>query len=77
MIINGKSIRDSFVSFKTLFNKEYQETQVQYLRVAMEVPSGTRDENYVWLGDVPSMREWIGDREIKNLSAYTSFQRPF
>ena len=36
----------------------------------MEVPSETRDETYACLGAVPSMREWIGEREAKNLSAY-------
>ena len=51
-------------------NKAFQEMEAQYPRVAMEVPSETRDESYAWLGAVPSMREWIGDREIKNLTAY-------
>lgn len=70
MIIDSGTIREAFQSFNTVFNKAFQETEVQYPRVAMEVPSGTRDENYAWLGAVPSMREWIGDRQIKNLSAY-------
>ena len=60
----------SFQSFNTIFNKAFQEMESQYPRVAMEVPSETKDETYAWLGAVPSMREWIGDREVKNLSAY-------
>jgi len=70
MIINQGTLRDAFSSFNTLFNKAFNELENNYPRVAMEVPSETRDETYAWLGDVPSMREWIGDREIKNLSAY-------
>lgn len=70
MIINSGTIREAFQSFNTVFNKAFHEMEAQYPRVAMEVPSETRDENYAWLGAVPSMREWIGDREIKNLAAY-------
>ena len=70
MIINNNTIREAFQSFNTVFNKAFQEMEAQYPRVAMEVPSETRDESYAWLGAVPSMRKWIGDREAKNLSAY-------
>ncbi|CAH8249002.1 Mu-like prophage major head subunit gpT family protein [Paenibacillus melissococcoides] len=27
------------------------------------------EENYKWLGKMPRMREWVGDREIQNLQA--------
>lgn len=70
MIINNGTVHEAFQSFNTVFNKAFQEMEAQYPRVAMEVPSETRDENYAWLGAVPSMREWVGDREIQNLSAY-------
>lgn len=70
MIINSGTIREAFQSFNTVFNKAFQEMEAQYPRVAMEVPSETRDESYAWLGAVPSMRKWIGDRVVKNLSAY-------
>jgi len=70
MIINQSTIRDAFSSFNTVFNKAFAETEVQYPKVAMEVPSETRDETYAWLGAVPSMREWIGDRQIRSLAVY-------
>ena len=70
MIINSGTIREAFQSFNTVFNKAFQEMEAQYPRVAMEVPSETRDESYAWLGAVPSMREWVGNREIKSLTAY-------
>lgn len=70
MIINQSTIRDTFQSFNTVFNMAFQEVKPQFSRVAMEVPSETKDETYAWLGAVPSMREWIGEREVKNLSSY-------
>lgn len=65
MIINQSTIRDTFQSFNTVFNMAFQEVKPQFSRVAMEVPSETKDETYAWLGAVPSMREWIGEREVK------------
>jgi phage major head subunit gpT-like protein len=38
--------------------------------VAMTVPSTSAQINYKWLGSLPGMREWIGDRVIQNLSAH-------
>lgn len=45
----------------------------------MEVPSVSREENYKWLGQIPRMREWVGEREIQNLSAsdYTIKNKDF
>jgi phage major head subunit gpT-like protein len=71
MIINQQSLRDLFTNFNAIFNKTIEETESNYLKVAMEVPSASSDENYAWFGQIPSMREWIGDREIQNLSAHT------
>ncbi len=34
------------------------------------MPSASRDETYAWLGNLPTMREWIGPRVVDNLSAY-------
>lgn len=71
MIINQQNLKDLFINFNAIFNKTLEETEQNYLKVAMEVPSASSDENYVWFGQIPSMREWIGDRQIQNLSAHT------
>jgi phage major head subunit gpT-like protein len=36
--------------------------------MAMVVPSSVREETYAWLGAFPKMREWVGERQIKNLT---------
>ena len=43
------------------------------------MPSTTDSETYAWLGDIPGMREWVGDREIQNLSGsdYTIKNKDF
>lgn len=70
MIINQANIRNMSVGYNVIFNKALSTTPVTYQQIATTVPSTTRDQSYNWLGQMPQMREWIGDREIQNLSAY-------
>ena len=70
MIVNQAALQSIYRSFKTIFNQALENTKPIYERVATVVPSTTREEEYKWLGKVPRMREWIGDRVIQNLAAY-------
>ena len=73
MVINQQNLSGIYSSFNTLFNKGFENMHPQYERVCMTVPSASRDETYAWLGQMPELREWIGEREIQNLcaNAYT------
>ena len=79
MVINQQSLRGIYVGFSTLFNKAFESQKPSYERVATVVPSTTDAETYAWLGDLPGMREWIGDREIQNISGsdYTIKNKDF
>lgn len=37
-------------------------------RIATTVPSTTKEQRYGWLGKLPRVREWIGDRVVQNIS---------
>jgi phage major head subunit gpT-like protein len=43
-----------------------------YTQLATTILSNTRTNTYGWLGDFPALREWVGDRVIKDMaeSAY-------
>lgn len=41
-----------------------------YPTLAMTVDSSQESEDYDWLGEVPGVREWLGDRKFKQLSSY-------
>lgn len=79
MIINPQSLRGIFVAFNTLFTKAFEGQKPTFEKVATVVPSTTDSETYAWLGDIPGMREWVGDREIQNLSGsdYTIKNKDF
>jgi phage major head subunit gpT-like protein len=68
MIINQASLTALYKSFQTIFNEAFAGADTFWSRVAMRVPSMTKEEVYAWLGAFPKMREWIGDRVIQNLA---------
>ena len=69
MIVNPQNLRGIYVGFNTLFNKALTTVEPLYKQIATVTPSTTDSETYAWLGDIPGMREWIGDREVQNLTA--------
>lgn len=70
MIINQANLSGIYKSFSTIFNQAFDAAPSMYETVSMIVPSGGRSVDYKWLGNFPTMREWIGDRVIKDLSAF-------
>jgi len=71
MIINQASLSAVYRGFRTIFNEAYTSQKPLYERVAMVVPSTLREETYAWLGAFPKMREWVGERQIQNLSLHS------
>lgn len=70
MIVNQATLQNIYRGFKTIFTMALGSIQPVYQQIATTVPSSTREEEYKWLGRVPRMREWLGDRVIQNLAAY-------
>lgn len=70
MVINQQNLNSLFVGYSMAFNEGFSETPVNYQKIAMTVPSETRETTYAWMGQIPNMREWIGSREIQNLIAH-------
>lgn len=70
MIVNQAALQAIYVGFKTIFNKAFTESKPLYEKIATVVPSSTKSESYKWLGKIPRMREWIGERLVQNLGAF-------
>lgn len=71
MIVNRTALQSMFVGFKLLFDKAFEAVQPLYLKIATVIPSKTATEEYKWLGKIPRMREWLGERIIQNLTAFS------
>ena len=70
MIINDANL----ASLRTNLRREFQtgldmgNGQVFHREIAMRVPSTTKSNTYGWLSKFPKMREWVGDRVLKDLA---------
>lgn len=79
MIINQANLRSLFIGFKTAFQNGLGQAPSQYQRIVTDVPSSTAEEEYGWLGKIPNVREWIGERVVNNIatSGYKIRNKPF
>lgn len=58
--------------FKAIFDESFEasEALAYYKKVATVIEAKSKTVNYGWLGDVPLMREWIGERVLNDLTLY-------
>ncbi len=70
MLINSTNMAGMYRGFKTVFQRGFDNAESQWQQVATRVPSTTLIEDYGWIGQIPGMREWVGDRQINNLSMH-------
>lgn len=68
MIINADNLAIANRVFKASFQRGFAACSPPMGEIATTVPSSTLIEDYGWLGAIPGMREWIGDRVINNLT---------
>lgn len=68
MIINASTMSTLYTAFKASFAQGLASgANVQWQNIAEPVPSSTAINTYSWLGEFPKMREWIGDRVLKEI----------
>jgi phage major head subunit gpT-like protein len=79
MIINSQNLIAAARGYRALFKEQLSKVESFHELLAMIDPSKTPSSTYAWLGDLPSMREWIGERVIHGLEAhgYTLEKRDF
>jgi phage major head subunit gpT-like protein len=69
-IINQETLTDTSIAFRSEFSKIFKNTPVDYPKIATVVNANTISVTYAWLGDMPNMTEWVGDRVVKDLKAH-------
>ena len=79
MEINNANLRTLFVAFNAAFRAGLGQAASQYGQIATTVPSTTAAEEYGWLGQLPGLREWLGDRVVHAIGnhGYTIKNKPF
>ena len=70
MLINSDNLKTLGTGFQAAFKRGLGQAAAQRSLVATPVPSSTKSEEYGWLGKMPNMREWLGDRVIQNIKTH-------
>lgn len=69
-VISASLLADLFTGYKTSFRGGFAGVAPLWAQVATRVPSSARTEKYSWLGQWPKIREWLGDRQVMELSGH-------
>lgn len=78
-VITAALLNDLFTAHKTNFRTGFAGVSPLWAQIATKILSTTGSETYDWLGEWPKIREWIGDRVLKELQAstYAVKNKPF
>lgn len=71
MLVNKQNLKTVFIGLKSTFQNAFNQTPTDWNQIAMVVPSSTREENYAWLSRFPKMREWLGEKVVKQLAGFS------
>lgn len=55
--------------FSTAFQAALAATPTDWEKIATRVPSSSTSNTYGWLNQFPNLREWVGDRVLKDMAA--------
>lgn len=70
MIINSGNLRTLFTGFKANFTAGLGMAPQDHESFITATSSTTAEEEYGWMGELPGMREWVGDRVLNNLKEF-------
>lgn len=72
MIVNVANLAMLFQAYHAAFKKGFASFGIStvWQKIATKVPSTTLENDYSWLGHFPGLREWVGDRQVKNMTMY-------
>lgn len=79
MLVNSATLQALRVGFKTEYQNAFDAVPQYKDRIAKTIKSSTAMNTYGWLKGLTGLREWIGSRQIDNLSeaSYTIANKSF
>ncbi|NRA85784.1 MAG: Mu-like prophage major head subunit gpT family protein [Rhizobiales bacterium] len=70
MDMSSENMRSLRTGFKATFQKGLKSYTSLVMPFAEKISSDDEEEIYSWLSEVPSLKEWLGARQVKALSEY-------
>lgn len=71
MEISRGNLKTLGIAFRASFENALKGAVSTYPLITTVVPATTGTTEYGWLGELPNIREWIGDRVINNLERFS------
>jgi phage major head subunit gpT-like protein len=72
MVMGAAAFLADQAAYQEIFDNAFMEAPSTMDRVAMVVPSKNAVERFAWTKVLPSMREWIGPRQLKSMAMDTT-----
>ncbi|WP_257325635.1 Mu-like prophage major head subunit gpT family protein [Pseudoalteromonas rhizosphaerae] len=67
----GTNLKEASTAFASRFDKGLSHNEEPfYIKVATVVPSKSSSTGYGFLGQIPAIQEWVGDRQLAKLNEY-------
>ncbi len=67
MLVNSTNLDALRVGFSGQFQAGLSQATSLHTRVATRLQTSQKEQKYGWLGKIPNVREWIGERIVQNL----------
>lgn len=71
MLINSATLNRVYQNLDKSYQDAYKAVQKLHPAFTMQVPSSTRSNLYAWLGMLPQVREWLGERQAASIGTRT------
>lgn len=68
--VTPELVKSLFVGFGKNFKDGLAKAPSQYTKIATIVNSTTASNTYAWLGQMPGLKEWVGDRAITAIQTH-------
>ena len=69
MLVNASSVNEIFRNLKTNFHRTFDAADNRWMKVADLIPSTGKYNDYSWISYFPRLREWLGERQVRQLEA--------
>lgn len=69
-VINNATLKAIDVGFQHKFKDGLASVKPEWQHIATEVPSNSHSEVYGWIGEMPNMREWVGERVLNDIMSH-------
>jgi phage major head subunit gpT-like protein len=71
-VVNAATLEALWISFHTQFMQTLERTKTRIDEIASPIPSGTRIERYPMAALTGRMREWLDNRTVQDLAAFSA-----